>query len=121
GRLDDRVRIVYVSPLKALGADVERNLTGPLHEIEQVAARLGRLLPPIRTAVRTGDTTPAERAKMLRRPPHVLITTPESLYLLLTSDGGRRVLASAETVILDEIHALVGNKRGAHLALTLER
>jgi ATP-dependent Lhr-like helicase len=121
GELDDKVRIVYVSPLKALGADVERNLEGPLREIEQVAARLGRLLPPLRTAVRSGDTTPAERQKMLRRPPHVLITTPESLYLLLTAQRGRQILVDTETVIVDEIHALIGNKRGAHLSLSLER
>jgi ATP-dependent Lhr-like helicase len=121
GRLDDRVRIVYVSPLKALGADVARNLDQPLREIEATALRLGRLLPPIRTAVRSGDTTSSERAKILRRPPHVLITTPESLYLLLTSDGGRAILGGVETLIVDEIHALAGNKRGAHLSLTLER
>jgi ATP-dependent Lhr-like helicase len=121
GRLDDRVRIVYVSPLKALGADVDRNLRGPLAELEKVANEMGRLLPPIRTAVRSGDTSASERARIVRRPPHVLITTPESLYLLLTSDGGRSILGSAETVIVDEIHALAGNKRGAHLALSLER
>jgi ATP-dependent Lhr-like helicase len=121
GRLDERVRIIYVSPLKALGADVDRNLQAPLRGIEDTAVQLGRLLPPIKTALRTGDTTQAERARILRHPPHVLITTPESLYLMITSDGGRGILDSAETVILDEIHALVGNKRGAHLALTLER
>ena len=121
GRLDDKVRIIYVSPRKALGADVERNLRTPLREIENVAARLGRMIPPIRTAVRSGDTTPAERQKMLKRPPHVLITTPESLYLLLTSQRGRTILTDAETLIVDEIHALAGNKRGAHLSLTLER
>jgi ATP-dependent Lhr-like helicase len=121
GRLDERVRIIYVSPLKALGADVDRNLQAPLRGIEEMAVRMGRLLPPIRTALRTGDTTPAERQKILRHPPHILITTPESLYLLVTSDGGRAILDGVETVILDEIHALVGNKRGAHLALTMER
>jgi len=121
GRLDERVRIVYVSPLKALGADVDRNLQAPLRGIEETAVKMGRLLPPIRTALRTGDTTQSERQKILRHPPHVLITTPESLYLLCTSDGGRAILDGVETVILDEIHALVGNKRGAHLALTLER
>jgi ATP-dependent Lhr-like helicase len=121
GALDDRTRIVYVSPLKALGADVERNLDAPLRGIEATAMRLGTLVPPIRTALRTGDTSQTDRARIARRPPHVLITTPESLYLLLTSEKGRGVLRGAETVILDEIHALVGNKRGAHLALSLER
>ncbi len=121
GALDDRVRIVYVSPLKALGADIERNLLGPLAGIEQTAAQLGRMIPPIRTALRTGDTTQAERAKILRKPPHILITTPESLYLLLTSAGGRAILGGVESVIVDEVHAVVGNKRGAHLALSLER
>ena len=119
--LDDKIRIVYVSPLKALGADVERNLLGPLRGIEETALRLGHMVAPIRVALRTGDTTQAERAKILRRPPHVLITTPESLYLLLTSAGGRAILGDVETVILDEVHALVGNKRGSHLALSLER
>ncbi|HEX9102412.1 MAG TPA: DEAD/DEAH box helicase, partial [Polyangia bacterium] len=121
GSLDDVTRIVYVSPLKALGADVERNLEAPLRGIEATAMRLGALVPPIRTALRTGDTSQTDRARIVRRPPHVLITTPESLYLLLTSDKGRTVLAGVETVIVDEIHALVGNKRGAHLALSLER
>ena len=121
GELDDVTRIVYVSPLKALGADVERNLEAPLRGIEATAMRLGTLVPPIRTALRTGDTSQTDRARIVRRPPHVLITTPESLYLLLTSDKGRGVLCGAETVIVDEIHALVGNKRGAHLALSLER
>ena len=121
GELDDVTRILYVSPLKALGADVERNLEAPLRGIEATAMRLGTLVPPIRTALRTGDTSQTDRARIVRRPPHVLITTPESLYLLLTSDKGRGVLAGVETVIVDEIHALVGNKRGAHLALSLER
>ncbi len=122
GALDEKVRILYVSPLKALSADVARNLDQPLREIEAHAPTLGRLLPPIRTAVRSGDTTQNERAKILRHPPHVLITTPESLYLMLTSPGGQAVLKSVETVIVDdEIHALAGQKRGAHLALSLER
>ena len=94
---------------------------GPLRGIEAHALRARALLPPIRTALRTGDTTQTDRARILRRPPHVLITTPESLYLLLTSAGGRAILGGVETVIVDEIHALVGNKRGAHLALSLER
>ena len=118
---EEKVRIVYVSPLKALGADVDRNLQAPLRGIEDSAVAHGRLLPPIKTALRTGDTTASDRAKIMRHPPHVLITTPESLYLLLTSAGGRAILDGVETVIVDEIHALVGNKRGAHLALSLER
>ncbi|MCA1663918.1 MAG: DEAD/DEAH box helicase, partial [Myxococcales bacterium] len=97
GELDDVTRIVYVSPLKALGADVERNLDAPLRGIEATAMRLGVMVPPIRTALRTGDSSQADRARIVRRPPHVLITTPESLYLLLTSDKGRGVLAGVET------------------------
>ncbi len=121
GRLQDQTRVIYISPLKALGADVDRNLETPLRQIEHCAAEMGRLLPPIRSAVRSGDTTQSERAKIIRRPPHLLITTPESLYLMLTSEGGRRVLQTADTIIVDEIHALYGQKRGAHLALSLER
>ncbi len=121
GELTSRVAVLYISPLRALSADVARNLQGPLAEIESAAIGAGRLMPPIRTALRTGDTTPAERAQQLKDPPHILITTPESLYLLLTSQSGRRALAHVETVIVDEIHALCGNKRGAHLALSLER
>lgn len=121
GQLDDGVKIVYVSPLKALGADVDRNLQTPLRGIEEAAAELGHAFTPIRTALRTGDSTSSDRARIIRRPPHVLITTPESLYLLLTSDRGRAILSGCEQVIVDEIHALVGNKRGAHLALSLER
>jgi ATP-dependent Lhr-like helicase len=119
--LTDGIRILYVSPLKALGADVERNLQSPLREIEAHALAHGLLIPPIRTALRTGDSSPSDRARILKQPPHVLITTPESLYLLLTSERGRKVLGTAETVIVDEVHALAGNKRGAHLALSLER
>ncbi|MCY1054550.1 DEAD/DEAH box helicase [Nannocystis sp. SCPEA4] len=121
GELQDGVAIVYISPLKALGADVERNLQQPLRGIEAAAAALGTPLPTIRTALRTGDSTATERARIFRQPPHLLITTPESLYLLLTSERGRTILAGCEQVIVDEIHALVGNKRGAHLALSLER
>ncbi len=121
GALDDKIRIVYVSPLKALGADIERNLIAPLRGIEDMAIRMGRMVPPIRTALRTGDTTQADRAKILRRPPHILITTPESLYLMLTSERGRGILGDVESVIVDEVHSLYGNKRGAHLALSLER
>lgn len=121
GTLGDGVKIVYISPLKALGADVERNLQAPLRGIAEAAAELGCDIPAIRTALRTGDSTASERARLIRKPPHLLITTPESLYLLLTSNRGRAILAGCEQVIVDEIHALVGNKRGAHLALSLER
>ena len=113
GRLDDAVQVVYVSPLKALANDIHKNLERPLAEL----GFTGR----IRAAVRTGDTLAGERQAMLRRPPHILVTTPESLYILLTSAGGRKLLRPARTVIVDEIHALVANKRGAHLALSLER
>ena len=120
-RLDDRVYLVYVSPLKALNNDIEKNLRAPLAGIREAAAALGDPLPEIRTAVRTGDTLAPVRQAMLRRPPHVLITTPESLYLLLTAERFRPALETVRTVIVDEVHALAGNKRGAHLALTLER
>ncbi|MBL9103975.1 MAG: DEAD/DEAH box helicase [Myxococcales bacterium] len=119
--LGDGVKIVYVSPLKALVTDVERNLQAPLRGIAEAAAELGHAVPEIRTAMRTGDSTAAERTRIIKKPPHVLVTTPESLYLLLTSPRGRAILAGCEQVIVDEIHALVGNKRGAHLALSLER
>lgn len=121
GALPDATDVIYVSPLKALANDVQKNLEQPLRELADCALSQGWLLPPIRVAVRSGDTLPAERAAMLRRPPHILITTPESLYLLLTAAGSRRLLRTATTVIVDEIHALVPNKRGAHLALSLER
>ncbi|GMU40848.1 MAG: DEAD/DEAH box helicase [Chloroflexota bacterium] len=121
GTLDDRTRIVYVSPLKALGNDIERNLEVPLAGIRAVAEELGVALAPITTAVRTGDTTAAERDAIARRPPHILITTPESLYLMVTSDRGRRGLANTRTVIVDEIHALARDRRGTHLTLTLAR
>jgi ATP-dependent Lhr-like helicase len=116
--LPDEVRVVYVSPLKALSADVEKNLAEPLRGIE---ARCGDDATRITTAVRTGDTTSSARAAMLRRPPHILITTPESLYLLLTAEKSRSTLKTVRTVIVDEIHAVIGTRRGAHLALTLER
>src|SRR5437867_687107 len=118
GDADGGTRVVYVSPLKALSNDVERNLQAPLRGI---AGRAAAPLPEIRLAVRTGDTPGNERQKMARKPPHILITTPESLYLLLTSDRAGRMFATAETVIVDEIHTLIGSKRGAHLALSLER
>ncbi|MGH8069725.1 MAG: DEAD/DEAH box helicase [Candidatus Entotheonellia bacterium] len=121
GALVDRVYVVYVSPLKALGNDIQKNLQQPLSEIMQRAVETGLKLPEIRTAVRSGDTPARERQAMVRRPPHILITTPESLYILLTAERSRQALASAETVIVDEIHAIAGDKRGAHLALSLER
>jgi ATP-dependent Lhr-like helicase len=100
---------------------VQKNLDGPLAEIQQLAAARGYLCPPIRTGVRTGDTLPSERARMLRNPPHILVTTPESLYLLLTAAKSRENLRHIRTVIVDEIHAVADDKRGAHLALSLER
>ena len=114
-------RVVYVSPLKALAVDIAENLERPLGEIAQVAAELGLQPPNIRVAVRTGDTTSAERSQMVRRPPSFVVTTPESLYLLITSSRGREALRTVETVIVDEIHAVARDKRGAHLALSLER
>jgi ATP-dependent helicase Lhr and Lhr-like helicase len=115
-----RCRVLYISPLKALGVDVERNLAVPLEGIRAEAARLGLPVPEIRVGVRSGDTPPAERRSLALRPPDILITTPESLFLMLTSKA-REALAGVETVILDEVHAVAGTKRGAHLALSLER
>jgi ATP-dependent Lhr-like helicase len=117
----DGPQVAYVSPLKALAVDIWQNLERPLAEIASVAAELGMTAPAIRVAVRTGDTAAAERAAMLKRPPDFLITTPESLYLLVTAERSRAMLSSVHTVIVDEIHAVAGNKRGSHLALTLER
>src|SRR5437867_3772208 len=121
GRLEDRVYVVYVSPLRALNNDIEKNLRAPLAGIQAAAAADGTRLPEVRVAVRTGDTLAAARQAMTRRPPHVLITTPESLYILLTSERFRPALARTRFVIVDEVHALMGGKRGAHLALSLER
>jgi len=115
-----RTRVLYVSPLKALAVDIERNLRAPLTGIRQAAHRLGLEEPDIKVAVRTGDTAAEERRKLASKPPDILITTPESLFLLLTSQA-RETLRGVETVILDEVHAVAGNKRGAHLALSLER
>src|SRR5216117_3816248 len=120
-RLEDRVYVVYVSPLRALNNDIEKNLRQPLAGIRAAAAADGHKLPEVRVAVRTGDTLAPQRQAMTRRPPHVLITTPESLYILLTSERFRPAFAHVRTVIVDEVHALMGNKRGAHLALSLER
>jgi ATP-dependent helicase Lhr and Lhr-like helicase len=114
------VRVMYVSPLKALTYDVERNLRAPLHGISLAAQRLGEQQPLISIAGRTGDTPQEQRRELARRPPDILVTTPESLYLLLTS-GARETLRGVETVIVDEVHAIAGTKRGAHLALSLER
>jgi ATP-dependent Lhr-like helicase len=121
GTLEDRTLVVYVSPLKALSNDIQKNLWEPLRAIRRMAEERGIPLPEIRVAVRTGDTPPGERQSMRRRPPHILITTPESLYILLTVESSRRYLARARTVIVDEIHAVAPDKRGAHLALSLER
>ena len=119
--LRDEVRVVYVSPLKALSTDIHKNLAEPRLGMRKVAEELGLDAPRITAAVRTGDTTSTERASMLKTPPHILVTTPESLYLLLTAERSRAMLRSVRTVIVDEIHALIGTRRGAHLALTLER
>ena len=121
GTLDNVTKVVYVSPLKALSNDIARNLEGPLVEIRRTMELMGYGDPIVTAALRTGDTTPGQRRTMIKHPPHILVTTPESLYLLLTSQSGREVLSSAETLIVDEIHALVGNRRGAHLALSMER
>ena len=121
GELLDRVEVLYVSPLKALGNDIQKNLEIPLREILQLAEDRGMLMPEIRAAVRTGDTLMQERRAMLKRPPHILVTTPESLYILLTATKSREILTSVETVIVDEIHAVADDKRGSHLALSLER
>ena len=121
GDLRHRTEVLYVSPLKALGNDIQKNLEVPLGEILALAGERGLLMPEIRTAVRTGDTLKPERRAMLNRPPHILVTTPESLYILLTADKSRAILRDVETVIVDEIHAVADDKRGAHLALSLER
>ncbi len=121
GILKDETQVVYVSPLKALSNDVQRNLEAPLAGIAAELRELGLPETGIRTWVRTGDTPSSEREKMRRRPPHIIVTTPESLYILLGSDSGRAMLATTRTVIVDEVHALAPNKRGTHLALSLER
>ncbi len=121
GWLADEITVVYVSPLKALGNDIRKNLEQPLAEIRERAFAAGVQLPEIRVAVRSGDTPQSERQAMVKRPPHILITTPESFYILLTAEKSRQALKTATTVIVDEIHAVAGDKRGAHLALSLER
>jgi ATP-dependent helicase Lhr and Lhr-like helicase len=117
----DETSVVYVSPLRALGNDIQLNLATPLAEIRSLAASSGSPLPEIRVAVRSGDTPSRDRARMTRRPPHILITTPESLYILLTAERSRAFLSTVRTVIIDEIHAIAGDKRGAHLSVSLER
>ncbi|TFH24421.1 MAG: DEAD/DEAH box helicase, partial [Myxococcales bacterium] len=121
GTLGDHVHVVYISPLKALGNDIEKNLRGPLEGIGELATAEGVEPVPVRVAVRTGDTSPYQRQLQIKKPPHILITTPESLYILLTAERSRGVLQKTETIILDEIHALAGDKRGSHLALSVER
>lgn len=121
GELESGTEVVYVSPLKALSNDIQKNLELPLAEIQRLALERGHLCPEIRAAVRTGDTLPADRRAMLKRPPHILVTTPESLYILLTAEKSRNNLRRVRTVIVDEIHAMAADKRGSHLALSLER
>ena len=110
-----------MSPLKALAADIQQNLEIPLAEIREVARELGLPAPDLRVALRSGDTTASRRAAMLKRPPDLLITTPESLYLMVTAERSRAILRRVRTVIVDEIHAVARDKRGCHLGLTLER
>jgi len=121
GELSNETEVVYVSPLKALSNDVHKNLEIPLAEISELAARHGIPFTPIRTAVRTGDTPASERQQMGKHPPHILVTTPESLYILLTAEKSRAMLKTTRTVIVDEIHAVADDKRGSHLALSLAR
>src|SRR5882724_3276393 len=118
---EGQTRVVYVSPLKALAADIQQNLQTPLAEIRAVAQALGLPAPDLRVLLRTGDTPSGARAAMIKRPPHLLVTTPESLYLLVTAAKSRERLRGVRTVIVDEIHAVARDKRGAHLMLTLER
>jgi ATP-dependent helicase Lhr and Lhr-like helicase len=121
GALPDETRVLYISPLKALSNDIHRNLDAPLAGIRRELGALGLPDVELRSVVRTGDTSPAERVRMRRRPPHIVVTTPESFYVLLGSQSGRDMLSTCRTVIVDEIHAVAGNKRGSHLALSLER
>ncbi|MBA3967825.1 MAG: DEAD/DEAH box helicase, partial [Nitrospirales bacterium] len=121
GELEDGIQVIYVSPLRALSHDIHKNLELPLAEISELALSAGFLGPRIRVEVRTGDTPAAQRQQQLKHPPHILVTTPESLFLLVTARRSRELLTGVHTVIVDEIHALAPNKRGAHLALSLER
>ena len=121
GTLTDETQVVYVSPLKALSNDIHKNLEEPLNEIRAaLRADTGRDIE-VRSAVRTGDTPAAKRQALIKKPPHILVTTPESLYLLLTSVSGRKMLSTVRALIVDEIHAVVGNRLGSHLALSMER
>ena len=117
GQLPDRTSVLYVSPLKALSNDIRRNLEEPLGELRTLATELGYPAPGVRTAVRTGDTTARERRQAALHPPHILVTTPESLFILLTSESGRRALRDVRTVVVDEIHAVAADEPGAHLVL----
>src|ERR1700758_2586494 len=119
--LPDETQVVYVSPLKALSNDIRKNLQEPLAGIRTLLGENNGREIDVRAEVRTGDTSAAQRRALIKKPPHILVTTPESLYLLLTSDSGRQMLSTARTLILDEIHAVVDDRRGAHLALSVER
>src|SRR5947209_4823530 len=121
GKLKDETRVIYVSPLKALSNDIHKNLEEPLAGIRAALRASGGRDVELRADVRTGDTPAAKRQAIAKKPPHILVTTPESFYLLLTSQSGRKILATARTLIVDEIHAVVGNRRGSHLALSMER
>ncbi|WP_456422305.1 DEAD/DEAH box helicase, partial [Thermococcus sp.] len=121
GKLEDKIYVLYVSPLRALNNDIKRNLEGPLAEIKEVAKELGYDLPEIRVGIRTSDTSSYEKSKMVRKPPHILITTPESLAIALNAPKFRERLKTVRYLIVDEVHALAENKRGSHLALSVER
>src|SRR5258705_49332 len=121
GKLKDETRVIYVSPLKALSNDIHKNLEEPLAGIRAALRASGHGDVELRADVRTGDTPAAKRQAIAKKPPHILVTTPESFYLLLTSQSGRKILATTRTLIVDEIHAVVGNRRGSHLALSMER
>ena len=121
GEIADKTQVVYVSPLKALSNDIRRNLMAPLRDLQDLAEARGTPLPDIRVAVRTGDTPQSERQRMAKKPPHVLVTTPESFFILLTSESGRRGLKNVRTLIVDELHAVADDKRGSHLSISMER
>src|SRR5262245_44255805 len=121
GSLQDETSVVYVSPLKALSNDIQKNLERPLQEIAEIAGEKGLLMPAIRVAVRTGDTPMPERQQMIKRPPHVRVTTHESMLILITAESSREFRKTAKTMIIDEIHAMVDDKRGSHLSLSLAR
>src|SRR3989441_7279434 len=121
GKLKDEIRVIYVSPLKALSNDIHKNLEEPLADIRAALQSSGGRDVDVRAEVRTGDTSAAKRQAIIRRPPHILVTTPESFYLLLTSASGRKLLKTVRTLIVDEIHAVAANRRGSHLTLSMER